>query len=419
MFTRNRVIMSHNIKTPLTSISRAVGNILQLKDDQLIKSLFANNEQGFFYDPNDLSTMFQDSAGTIPVAAVGQPVGLMLDKSRGLALSSERNSNQNFDNLNGWTTGSATTAVIENSEVKVTFGGRISSSINWFALSGSYFVGKVYKVSFDATYISGGYLEAGFGYQAGIVVSSNSNAGIKTRYTFTSGGPFNQATYLLAFSATTAGSVWKIDNVSVKEVLGNHAFQTTSAARPILRKNAVTGANYLEFDGSDDFLQTSNIDFTSTDKVSLFTGVRKLSDASVGMIAEFSNNLNNNVGAFYLISPLSAGAASVAFGTKGTTASVSIAINIVAPKSFVMRGVGNISGDVSANYTNGVLGDIRTTDQGTGNYGNYPLYIGRRAGTSLPFNGHIYGLIGVGKLTSDSETIAIEKELAKRAGVTL
>lgn len=54
--------------------------------DQLIKSLFSNNEQGFFYDPNDLSTMFQDSAGTVPVTAAGQPVGLVLDKSRGLVL---------------------------------------------------------------------------------------------------------------------------------------------------------------------------------------------------------------------------------------------------------------------------------------------------------------------------------------------
>ena len=57
--------------------------------------------------------------------------------------------------------------------------------------------------------------------------------------------------------------------------------------------------------------------------------------------------------------------------------------------------------------------------QGTGNYGNYPLYIGRRGGTQLPFNGHIYGLIGVGKLATDNETVDIEKELAKRTGVTL
>ena len=81
------------IKTPLsTAIGGAlwiptttiVGGTSKSKTfDQIIKSLFANGEQGFFYDPNDLSTMFQDAAGTVPVTS-GQPVGLMLDKSKGL-----------------------------------------------------------------------------------------------------------------------------------------------------------------------------------------------------------------------------------------------------------------------------------------------------------------------------------------------
>ena len=57
--------------------------------DQIIKSLFANGEQGFVYDPNDLTTMFQNAAGTVPVTGAGQPVGLMLDKSKGLVLGSE------------------------------------------------------------------------------------------------------------------------------------------------------------------------------------------------------------------------------------------------------------------------------------------------------------------------------------------
>ena len=43
--------------------------------------LFILGEQGAWYDPSDLSTMFQDSAGTTPVTEVGQPVGLILDKS--------------------------------------------------------------------------------------------------------------------------------------------------------------------------------------------------------------------------------------------------------------------------------------------------------------------------------------------------
>ena len=45
------------------------------------RRLFRNGEQGVWFDPSDLSTLFQDAAGTIPVTGVEQPVGLMLDKS--------------------------------------------------------------------------------------------------------------------------------------------------------------------------------------------------------------------------------------------------------------------------------------------------------------------------------------------------
>ena len=44
-------------------------------------SLFADGMVGVWYGPSDLSTLFQDSAGTTPVTTAGQPVGLMLDKS--------------------------------------------------------------------------------------------------------------------------------------------------------------------------------------------------------------------------------------------------------------------------------------------------------------------------------------------------
>ena len=44
-------------------------------------TLFSNGEQGGFYDPSDLSTLFQDTAGTVPVQANGDPVKRILDKS--------------------------------------------------------------------------------------------------------------------------------------------------------------------------------------------------------------------------------------------------------------------------------------------------------------------------------------------------
>lgn len=43
--------------------------------------LFAGGAQGAWYDPSDRATLFQDEAGIIPVAADGDPVALVLDKS--------------------------------------------------------------------------------------------------------------------------------------------------------------------------------------------------------------------------------------------------------------------------------------------------------------------------------------------------
>ena len=258
--------------------------------DQQIQKLFANGEQGFFYDPNDLSTMFQDAAGTIPVTAVGQPVGLMLDKS-----------------------------------------GR-----------------------------------------------------------------------------------------------NNHAFQTVSASRPILQRNATTGAYYLAFDGVDDFLQTNNIDFTSTDKVSLFAGVRKLSDATRGVLVHTGSFTPSPgaLGNFSLEAPsfefkgysASLPGASGNFDAKNSTAS--------APHSAVLstklwQSAPNKGAAIQFKVNNILAPIFGAEAMFPGNFGNLPMYIGRRGGTSLPFNGHLYSLIGIGKLSSDIETASIEKELAKRTGVTL
>ena len=69
-------------------------------------SLFASGEQGAWYDPSDLTTMFQDRAGTTPVTADGQTVGLILDKSKGLVLGPELVTNGTFDtNIDNWLLG--------------------------------------------------------------------------------------------------------------------------------------------------------------------------------------------------------------------------------------------------------------------------------------------------------------------------
>lgn len=57
-------------------------NDLGLNNGQVFSpaAFFSASEQGAWYDPSDLSSMFQESTGVTP-AVVGQPVGLILDKS--------------------------------------------------------------------------------------------------------------------------------------------------------------------------------------------------------------------------------------------------------------------------------------------------------------------------------------------------
>lgn len=59
---------------------RGPGHMARLQGGFSPLSLFAAGEQGFWYDPSDLSTVWQDSARTTP-GAVGQPVGCIDDKS--------------------------------------------------------------------------------------------------------------------------------------------------------------------------------------------------------------------------------------------------------------------------------------------------------------------------------------------------
>lgn len=255
--------------------------------DQQIQKLFANNEQGFAYDPNDLTTMFQDVAGTIPVTGAGQAVGLMLDKS-----------------------------------------------------------GQ-----------------------------------------------------------------------------GNHASQTASASRPILRKNADTGANYLEFDGSDDFLQTGDIDFTATNEITVIAGVRKLSDVNTGIVCELSPSSTGTKNTFALYAPYDAASKNFGFRARGDSPSHTTgdanSSKIDAPASAVLRGMGSISKSSTTLMINGSVSAFNNTSRGVGNFIKNPLYIGRRDGKTLPFNGHIYGLIGIGRLTTDDEIAALEKLIAKNIGVML
>jgi hypothetical protein len=583
----------------------------------VLGSLFGNNEQGAWYDPSDMATLFQDQAGTTPVTAVEQPVGLMLDKSKGLVLGPERVTNGDFSNgTTGWTIGSNITLVsVVDGELQFTGNGTLlATNANWVSqvvFEAEDF--KRYVVEFDARWISGGNLQAGAGFNLARTIQPNTSL---TRYSFVTGrgaaggGDLRQR---VTFSADS-GAVWRIDNISVRELPGNHAFTPAAAttSRPVLsarvnllqkteefddaywtstlvngarnvtvsadqttapdgtttadkiiganttsvkdlikgwnrapgslvagtysfsmyfkkdnhdyvalylsdagnggnghvvfdlangtvtqtggsyyssssiqdvfgdgtwyRANAVFslsatnvamvcgvcfvpnatgntfnnfgggttssaapdvavfvwGADlrvtndgvgipeyqrvntatdydtagfpmYLRFDGSDDFMQTNSIDFTATDKMTVFAGVRKFSDAGVAnVLCELSSSRISNNGAFTINAP-GGGSTQYLFASKGTSdalAATTLAV-YAAPITNTLTAFGNISGASTILRINGTQAASPGTSQGTGNYGNHPLFIGSRAGTTLPFNGRLTQLIIRGAQTSD------------------
>jgi hypothetical protein len=245
----------------------------------------------------------------------------------------------------------------------------------------------------------------------------------KTRYTLTR-----------ALTAGTSGGIGVYNNFEATPgatfTIHSAQLELGSTATPYQRNDShlggvATGAStdlhWLETDGVDDGMVTGSIDFTSTDKVSVFAGLRKLSDAASGVVCELSASDASFNGSFRLSAPASSGGQKFLFVSKG---SFGVGVDTTsstwnAPVSAVLSCNGDIAADAAVLRVNGTVLSSSSADQGTGNYGNYPLYLFRRGGTLLPFNGHFYGLVITGRLTTDAETGATERYLAGKSGVTL
>ena len=477
----------------LNGLSLAITNVLGGRLNPL--SWFAAGEQGAWYDPSDLTTLFQDSAGTTPMSAVGtvadQPVGLMLDKSKGLALGAELVTNGDFSNGSaGWTLGAGWSVA----------GGEAThaAGASSFIRQGTAQANTWYKLQITVSNYSGsGNVTPGIGNANPLSISAN---GTYTVYILTA-----DTTGIYAYVQNPC--VASIDNISVKQIAGNHAFQATAGNRPMLSSRvnillatatlstqSVTslatnytlsftgtgtvtlsgtatgvlsaGSNtftatagtltltvsgsvtladlrptnsgallppyqrvntasdydtvgfplYLKANGTSSSMSTNRVDFSSTDKMTVVTGVRKLSDAAIGTTLELSATSVSNNGSFTLTAPNSA-AANYAWLSKGTTADTLIATTYAAPLNNVLTGLGNISGATNSIRVNGIA-TSDTNSQGTGNFGNYPLYLFARAGTSLFLNGQFYGAIIRGAQSDTASITQTENYMATKTGIT-
>ena len=221
-------------------------------------------------------------------------------------------------------------------------------------------------------------------------------------------------------AASASLYVWGADLRVTNDAAGQPAYQRVNTATDY---DTAGFKPYLRFDGTDDWLQTNSINFTGTDKMTVFAGVRKLTNQTLAtgasIMVELSADRSANNGVFTMALPLDGNndTFGYAFANKGTLSQTTQVIaGYPAPRTNVLTGIGDISGDSAILRVNGSQVASNTADQGTGNYGNYPLYIGRRGGTTLPFNGRLYGLIVRGAATRASQTTETEGWLNQRTG---
>lgn len=233
----------------------------------VLLNLFAAGEPGWVYDPSQLDTMFQDSAGTTPVTGPGDPVGLNLDKrlwggktlAQVIAGQPEKLTNPDFtSNLTGWAAddqGAGAASAWDSGA-----GGRMALP----RIDGSNY-GRRYQAF--TTVVGAGYQIVGaqtagagrLNLRVGTTIAGTQNL----NQTITPNSVATASYFFVATATTTYITLVPVDNAattyvesaSLKEIPGFHRQQTTSAARPTLarvpyggRRNILTRTE--EFDSA-------------------------------------------------------------------------------------------------------------------------------------------------------------------------
>ena len=431
-------------------------------------SLFTvSGSRGFMYDLSDYSSQFQDTAGTTPITATSQSVARVNDKSglgnhatqatpanapvscilpsvgvRNRANGSAAPSGaswQSTSTVNGVTVTRVASGFDTDGLPFVDYS--VSGTASSEATSATYFssdsrvaatTGQAYTASFIAQVIAGTPPPAtggGNGVRADVVgetapatfveattssVVGPTSATVITATHTLGNAASNQARGLI--SIITRAGVTVSYTVRIKAVQFELGSSRTNYQFNYSQYN-VTEAPFasvrgIQFDGVDDWLQTAAIDFSNSDEVTVVAGVRKLSDAARGVVVELGSPAANYFG----IQAPSAAAGNNYLAVSQGTLPASASGAATAPDTSIVSAQSKISTDSVILRRNGTQVATSAADQGTGNFSNAVVYIGRRGGTSLPFNGVITFLFAINRLLTASELAAVERFANSRTG---
>lgn len=244
--------------------------------DESINRLFYGVD-GIWYDPQDLTTLYQDAAGTLPVyrpgtGLVDPPVGLMLDKSRGLELGPELVVNGDFSNgTNGWfaaSTGGSAAIVEGGLEITPT----VVGAVQGFGTPISCVAGRWYCLTVNLKFAVNNqrYMHVSISTNPTHYIFARLNSAFlsgENTYYFRA----TQTTHYIFFSVYTTGDRIIVDDVSCREIKGYHAGQPTTLARPPLsgRYNLLTATETLSTQSVTTVATNYTLRFEGTGSITL------------------------------------------------------------------------------------------------------------------------------------------------------
>lgn len=369
--------------------------------------------------PDNFAGSYIDSTGTTPVTAVGDLVGLLTDRSYGAGnLGGELVTNGDFSaGTAGWNATSATISTV-GGELSVLASSTAQPSA---AQAISTVSGKTYKISARlradaantaaksarvrvAETASGGLI-----YSGPYEVTSNGVARELTAF-FTA--PIATAYVLLEVGSSSAygnvGDKAYFDNISVREVLGNHATQPTTASKPVVAVNA-QGKKVISFDGSNDFLQTG---ITTGNEGWICAGFKQNSAVTVYPVA--SGGLTDTQAGICL--RLTSGITPLVTASDGTLRQLVVADSSIAIGEAVVQSCGWNSTTLMLGVNNTEKSEARTRNPTSSTITTIGGADGTGSGT---VNGQITAVVRCPVLPSAADRDLIRKWIGSLQGQTL
>ena len=405
--------------------------------ETIMEMLYANSEKGIAkLDFSDFTGMYQDRARTIPYTAVEQTLGSFTglngvtatapaDVNRGV-VSARVNLFTESEFRNGVTDASPRGGLVSASTLPG-YSGALAFAHNGSTDSYAYKAATGFSntpVVFSVVV----RMDDGSAPRVGINTgpSNDFRVAVNGAVVVPSQQEISPGVYRLTASATvTSGGVpnfgvikYGSDSAKTFKVTAYDLRLATDANLPYQRVNTATEydtvgfPHYLKFNGTNTAYATPSIDFTGTDKMTVWAGVTKLSGTTVALIA--SSGVGS--GSFELFGQRwpAGGSHKYAFGIRNGSLIEAIPVaERLAPDAAVLTGIGNTSVGVATLRINGVDLVVSAASPSGVNYGNYPLSIGSRAGTQLYFNGRLYSLIVRGAQSSLSQIEATENLIRK------